>query len=92
MGVLVKLIYDMNHALGMTSVVVSHDVDETASISDFIYVISEGKVVERGTTAEIKHSTSDWVKQFMGGLADGPVPFHFAARPLMDDLIEGSGR
>ncbi|VAW71712.1 Phospholipid ABC transporter ATP-binding protein MlaF [hydrothermal vent metagenome] len=92
MGVLVKLIYDMNHALGMTSVVVSHDVDETASISDFIYVISEGKVVERGTPVEIKHSTSDWVKQFMGGLADGPVPFHFAARPLMDDLIEGSGR
>ncbi|VAW61031.1 Phospholipid ABC transporter ATP-binding protein MlaF [hydrothermal vent metagenome] len=89
MGVLVKLIHDMNHAMGMTSVVVSHDVDETASISDFIYVISEGKVVESGTPIEIKHSGSEWVKQFMGGLADGPVPFHFAAEPLMDDLLKG---
>ncbi|HED34027.1 MAG TPA: ATP-binding cassette domain-containing protein [Gammaproteobacteria bacterium] len=92
MGVLVKLIHDMNHALGMTSVVVSHDVEETASISDFIYVISEGRVVERGTPIDIKHSTSDWVKQFMGGLADGPVPFHYAAQPLLEDLIEGGGR
>lgn len=91
MGVLVKLIHDMNHALGMTSVVVSHDVEETASISDFIYVISEGRVVERGTPIDIKHSTSDWVKQFMGGLADGPVPFHYAAQPLLEDLIEGGG-
>jgi len=92
MGVLVKLIYNMNHALGMTSVVVSHDVEETASISDFIYVISEGKVVERGTPLDIKHSRSDWVKQFMGGLADGPVPFHYKAEPLMDDLIKGVQR
>jgi len=87
MGVLVKLIYDLNKALGMTSVVVSHDVNETASISDYIYVISAGKVVQHGTPVEIEHSSSDWVQQFMGGLADGPVPFHFPASPLMDDLL-----
>ena len=86
MGVLVKLIHDMNHALGMSSVVVSHDVAEAASISDYIYVISAGKVVEHGSPSAIKASTSDWVQQFMGGLADGPVPFHYAAPPLMDDL------
>ena len=89
-GVLVKLIHDMNHALGMTSVVVSHDVDETASISDYIYVISAGKVVEHGTPMNIKHSGSDWVKQFMGGLADGPVPFHYSSQPMMDDLMASS--
>lgn len=87
MGVLVKLIRDMNHALGMTSVMVSHDVDEAASISDYIYVISGGKVVEHGTPMDIKHSSSDWVQQFMGGLADGPVPFHYTSKPLMDDLM-----
>lgn len=87
MGVLVKLIYDLNKALGITSVVVSHDVNETASISDYIYVISEGKVVQHGTPDGIEHSDSAWVQQFMGGLADGPVPFHFAADPLMEDLI-----
>lgn len=90
MGVLVKLIYDLNKALGMTSVVVSHDVNETASISDYIYVISAGKVVQHGTPDNIEHSPSDWVQQFMGGLADGPVPFHFPARPLMDDLLTDS--
>ena len=87
MGVLVKLIYDLNKALGITSVVVSHDVNETASISDYIYVISEGRVVQHGTPDNIEHSDSAWVQQFMGGLADGPVPFHFTADPLMEDLI-----
>ncbi len=90
MGVLVKLIHDMNHALGMTSVIVSHDVKETASISDKIYVISDGKVVEHGDPQQIQQSRSEWVQQFMHGLADGPVPFHFKAEPLMDDL-QGDG-
>ena len=90
MGVLVKLIHDMNHALGLTSVVVSHDVSETASISDYIYVISGGKVIQQGTPMEIKHSDSLWVQQFMGGLADGPVPFHFSSEPLLADLMKGS--
>jgi len=92
MGVIVKLIHDMNHALGMTSVVVSHDVGETASISDYIYVISGGQVVEHGTPKSIKHSNSKWVQQFMGGLADGPVPFHYSNTPLMDDLMPYNGR
>ncbi len=87
MGVLVKLIHDMNHALGMTSVVVSHDVKEATSISDYIYIISGGKVVQHGTPMEIRHSSSEWVQQFMGGLADGPVPFHYSSTPLMDDLM-----
>lgn len=90
MGVLVKLIHDMNHALGMTSVVVSHDVNETASISDYIYVISDGKVVQSGTPEELQHSDSAWVKQFLDGDADGPVPFHYSNKSLMDDLMEGS--
>ena len=87
-GVLVKLIHDMNHALGVSSVVVSHDVEETASISDYIYVISAGKVVQQGTPEEINHSESEWVRQFMSGLADGPVPFHYNAESLIDDLLE----
>ena len=87
MGVLVKLIHDMSHALGLTSIVVSHDVPETASISDYIYVLSAGKVVEQGSPEKLKHSGSDWVRQFMEGLADGPVPFHFPANSLIDDLL-----
>ena len=88
MGVLVKLIHDMNHALGLTSVVVSHDVRETASISDYVYVISAGKVVEHGSPEKLHHSGSAWVKQFMDGLPDGPVPFHYPANGLIDDLMQ----
>ena len=87
MGVLVKLIHDMNHALGLTSVVVSHDVPETASISDYVYVISAGKIVEQGSPDDLYRSDSAWVKQFMQALPDGPVPFHYPGADLMDDLM-----
>lgn len=87
MGVLVELIGNMNHALGLTSVVVSHDVTETASISDYIYLISQGKVVEHGSPEQLRASASQWVKQFMEGLPDGPVPFHYTAPDLSDDIL-----
>ncbi|HEY9052614.1 MAG TPA: ATP-binding cassette domain-containing protein [Gammaproteobacteria bacterium] len=89
MGVLVKLIHDMNHALGMTSIVVSHDVREAMSISDHIYVISNGKVIENGSPEQLNQSKSEWVQQFINGLADGPVPFHISTTPLMDELMQG---
>ena len=89
MGILVKLIYDLNHSLGLASVVVSHDVRETAAIADYIYLISEGRVVGQGTPAEIEHSASPWVRQFMHGEADGPVPFHYPAPDYADDLLVG---
>jgi phospholipid/cholesterol/gamma-HCH transport system ATP-binding protein len=87
MGVLVKLIHDMNHALGLTSIVVSHDVPETASISDYIYLISQGRVVEHGSPDQLRTSASQWVQQFMHGLADGPVPFHYSAPVLLEDFL-----
>lgn len=92
MGVLVKLIKSLNDALDLTSIVVSHDVTETAAISDFIYVISEGKVVARGSPQDIDSSGSEWVRQFMDGLADGPVPFHYQAPEYIDDLMAGRER
>lgn len=88
MGVLVQLIRLLNDALGHTSIVVSHDVAETASIADFIYLVSDGEVVGAGTPEEILHSDLPRVKQFMQGLPDGPVPFHYPARQLADDLIK----
>jgi len=88
MGVLVNLIRSMNQSLHLSSIVVSHDVPETMSISDFIYLISDGHVVAQGTPEELKNSSDPWVKQFIDGQSDGPVPFHYAASPVMQDLIE----
>ncbi len=87
MGVLVQLIRLLNDALGLTSIIVSHDVQETCAIADYIYLVSGGKVVGRGTPDELRHSDSEWVQQFMNGFADGPVPFHYSARDYADDLV-----
>jgi phospholipid/cholesterol/gamma-HCH transport system ATP-binding protein len=87
MGILVKLIYDLNHSLGLTSIVVSHDVRETAAIADYVYLISEGRVVGQGTPDEIERTASPWIHQFMHGEADGPVPFHFPAPDYAQDLL-----
>ncbi len=89
MGVLVKLIRSLNDALGLTSIIVSHDVQETAAISDYIYLLSGGKVVAHGSPEELEHSSSEWAQQFLQGLADGPVPFHYRAVPYADDLLAG---
>ncbi len=90
MGVLVSLIRELNSALDICSIVVSHDVHETLSIADYTHIISEGRVIESGTSAEIADSQSDWTRQFVKGLADGPVPFHYPAPPLLDDLYADS--
>lgn len=88
MGVLVSLIRQLNDTLGMTSIIVSHDVNETMSIADFIYVVSGGKVVGKGTPSELKASSDPWVKQFIMALPDGPVPFHYPAQERADDFLE----
>jgi phospholipid/cholesterol/gamma-HCH transport system ATP-binding protein len=89
MGVLVSLLKNLNDALHLTSILVSHDVYETLSITDNAYVISNGKVVAHGSAAQIRESESDWVQQFIHGKKDGPVPFHYQAPELMDDLMQG---
>lgn len=92
MGVLVELIHKLNQALGLTSIVVSHDVAETSAIADYIYVVSNGKVVGHGTPDSLENTKSEWVEQFMKGLPDGPVPFHYPGRDFMDDLMAGESQ
>lgn len=87
MGVLVKLIRDLNRELGLTSIVVSHDVKETLTIADYAYLISGGHVVGEGTPAAIAASDSPWIRQFVHGDADGPVPFHYPAPDYRADLL-----
>jgi phospholipid/cholesterol/gamma-HCH transport system ATP-binding protein len=91
-GVLVHLIKSLNTALGLTSIIVSHDVQETAMIADYIYVVSDGRIIGEGTPSDIQQSTSEWVKQFMEGSADGPVHFHYPAKAIQDDLLSTGKR
>ncbi len=89
MGVLVKLIRTLNDALDLTSIIVSHDVKETAAIADYLYLISDGQVVEHGTPQDLSRSASPWVDQFMHALPDGPMSFHYPAPPYETDLLVG---
>jgi phospholipid/cholesterol/gamma-HCH transport system ATP-binding protein len=89
MGILVHLIKALNTTLGVTSIVVSHDVQETAAIADYIYVLSEGRIIGEGTPEQLQNSDSPWVQQFMQGNADGPVRFHYPAEDYLADLLSG---
>jgi len=90
MGVLIRLIRGLNQALGLTSVIVSHDVDEVLSISDYVYVVSGGKVLDHGTPDAIRASQSALVQQFLNGESDGPVAFHYkSSTTYADDLMAG---
>ena len=89
MGVIVRLIRVLNDSLGLTSIIVSHDVEEVSSVSDQSYLISDGKVVAYGTPKELEQNKSAWVRQFMKGLSDGPVPFHYPAPDIGAQLLGG---
>jgi phospholipid/cholesterol/gamma-HCH transport system ATP-binding protein len=86
MGVTANLIRNLNDALGSTSILVSHDVNETFAIADYVYFLSSGKIVAEGTPAEMRASQDPYVRQFVHAAPDGPVPFHYPGTSLANDL------
>jgi phospholipid/cholesterol/gamma-HCH transport system ATP-binding protein len=88
MGIVVQLIRRLNDALGITSIVVSHDVQEVGSIADYNYLLAGGRAVAKGTTAELNASTEPAVRQFMQGSSDGPVSFHYPAGDYAGALLD----
>jgi len=88
LSIIGELIRKLNDVLGASSVVVTHDVQESLKIVDYVYFVSAGKIVAEGTAEEIKRSTVPYVHQFVWGEADGPVPFHYPSRPYGDELME----
>jgi phospholipid/cholesterol/gamma-HCH transport system ATP-binding protein len=85
LAVIGRLIRELNDALGATSIIVSHDVYECLQIVDYLYLVSEGRIVGQGTPDEIRGSDDAFVRQFVHGQTDGPVPFHMVARPWTAD-------
>jgi len=88
MGVIVRLIQSLNRLLGITSIVVSHDVREISAMAHYSYLLSEGKVVAEGSPAELNREQKDVVRQFMSGTPDGPVPFHYPAPDYFEQLLQ----
>jgi phospholipid/cholesterol/gamma-HCH transport system ATP-binding protein len=86
MGVTANLIRKLNDALGSTSILVSHDVNESFSIADYVYFLSQGKIVAHGTPEEMRLSSDPYVKQFVNAEVDGPVPFHYPGKTPAEDF------
>ncbi|MEW6313770.1 MAG: ABC transporter ATP-binding protein [Pseudomonadota bacterium] len=89
LGVTGNLIRELNDALGATSVVVTHDVQESLHIVDYVYFVSEGVIVAHGTPEEIRRTDKAYVHQFVHGEMDGPVPFHYPAPQYGQDVMVG---
>jgi len=87
MGVLMKLIRELNRTLRLTSVIVSHDVEETMAIADYVYLLAEGRVIGKGTPQQLQQNSSAWIGQFMQGAPDGPVPFHYPAESIEHEML-----
>lgn len=87
MGVIVKLIKSLNESLGLTTIIVTHDVQEVMTIADFVYIIADKTVVGAGSPAELLASNDPLVHQFLHGEADGPVRFHYPAADLRNELL-----
>jgi phospholipid/cholesterol/gamma-HCH transport system ATP-binding protein len=92
LSVIGELIRKLNDALGASSIIVTHDVQESLKIVDYVYFVSAGKIVAEGTAEEIKQSDSPYVHQFVWGEADGSVPFHYPAKPYRQAIVDRAAR
>jgi len=92
LGVSLRLIRDINRALETTSVVITHDVREVARMADFACIVADRRLIAAGSPDELAASDDALVRQFMDGLPDGPVPFHFPAAALADELLHSGGQ
>ncbi|MAE21191.1 MAG: ATP-binding cassette domain-containing protein [Pseudomonadota bacterium] len=92
MGMILRLIKGLNEALGLTSLLVSHDVEESCQIADYLCIVSGGKVIGFGTPEELRNGDNAEVRQFLNGDPDGPVPFHYPADDYRADLMSGGQR
>ncbi|MNP54280.1 putative ABC transporter ATP-binding protein [compost metagenome] len=86
-GVLTRLIRSLREALDLTTIIVSHDVAETLSIADYIYVVAEGKIQGEGTPEELQKYASPFVQQFLTGSAEGPVEYQFSPQAYLNNEV-----
>jgi phospholipid/cholesterol/gamma-HCH transport system ATP-binding protein len=86
LGIVGQLVRKLNDALGITSIVVTHDIYESLKIVDYIYFVAEGRIIAQGTPDEVRASSDPFVRQFVDGEPDGPVPFHYPAKAVDEEF------
>jgi phospholipid/cholesterol/gamma-HCH transport system ATP-binding protein len=88
LGTAARLIRQLNDTMGLTSIVVSHDLEETFHIADKVIILANGKIAAEGTPDEVRHSANELVHQFVNALPDGPVKFHYPGPSIDDDFSQ----
>ena len=91
LGTTARLIRQLNNSLGLTSVIVSHDLDETFAIADQVIILANGRIAAQGSPAEVRNSTDPLVQQFVQAQSDGPVHFHYPAPSVAEDFLQKAG-
>jgi phospholipid/cholesterol/gamma-HCH transport system ATP-binding protein len=92
LGTAARLIRQLNDAMGLTSIVVSHDLEETFHIADQVIILANGKIAAQGTPDEVRHSDNPLVHQFVNALPEGPVRFHYPAASVDADFSQGAAQ
>jgi phospholipid/cholesterol/gamma-HCH transport system ATP-binding protein len=92
LGTAAHLIRNLNDTLGITSIVVSHDLEETFHIADQVIVLANGRIAAQGTPDEVRNSSDPLVHQFVHALPEGPVHFHYPGPTVDEDFSEGLGK
>lgn len=86
-GILMTLMEQLNQILGMTIIIVSHDVDECLKLADYVYILSQGNIVGHGTPTDIKRASNPNIQQFIKGKPDGAIPFHYSSTSFFEDIV-----
>jgi phospholipid/cholesterol/gamma-HCH transport system ATP-binding protein len=90
LGTAARLIRQLNDAMGLTSIIVSHDLEETFHIADKVIILANGKIAAQGTPDEVRNSEEPLVHQFVNALPEGPVRFHYPAESVEQDFARGA--
>ena len=92
LGTIARLLRQLNDAMGLTSIIVSHDLDETFRIADQVVILANGRIAAQGTPDEVRHSSDPLIAQFVNAQPEGPVHFHYPACSVAEDFAASGAR
>jgi len=92
LGITAQLIRDLSDQLNCASIIITHDVPESFKIADYVYIVGQGKMITQGTPAELQEAADEYVQQFLHGLPDGPIAFHYPTTPAFEAWLEKNSK
>ncbi|HLR30595.1 MAG TPA: ABC transporter ATP-binding protein [Paenalcaligenes sp.] len=92
LGITAQLIRDLSDELNCASIIITHDVPESFKIADYVYLVGQGKMIMHGTPDELENSQDEYVQQFLNGMPDGPIAFHYPTTPAFEAWLDKNSK